>query len=74
MARNVILDELHAARRKILEDHNGDTSAYLKEAQARLEASGRPISNRKQRTIRRAGAAKENDLVLDNQSSPRGDG
>lgn len=52
MTRNAILDELHAARRKILADYNGDTAAYLRDAQARLEASGRPISHRKQRTIR----------------------
>jgi hypothetical protein len=50
MARNKILDELHAARRKILEDYNGDTVAYLRDAQSRLEASGRPIWQGKQRT------------------------
>ena len=44
MTRNAILDELHAARRKILADYNGDTAAYLRDAQARLEASGRPIA------------------------------
>ncbi len=52
MTRNPILDELHAARRKLLADYQGDTAAYLKDAQARLEASGRPIWQGKQRTIK----------------------
>jgi len=69
MTRNVILDELHAARRKILADYNGDTAAYLRDAQARLEASGRPIAHRSQRTIRSTGAAKSRELVIENQSS-----
>ena len=52
MSRNAILEELHAARRKLLAQYGGDTAAYLRDAQARLEASGRPIAHRKQRTIR----------------------
>jgi hypothetical protein len=63
MTLNPILDELHAARRKLLADYDGDTAAYLRDAQARLEASGRPIANRKQRTIRCTGAAKSGDLA-----------
>jgi len=47
-----ILDELHATRELILKECGGDTAAYLKDAQARLEASGRPIWQGKQRTIR----------------------
>ena len=50
MTPNPVLDELHAARRKILADWNGDTSAYLKDAETRLAASGRPIWQGKQRT------------------------
>ena len=73
MAGNAILDELHAVRRKILADWNGDTAAYLRDAQARLEASGRPIAHRKQRKIRCTGAAKSGDLRVENQTSPPGD-
>ena len=73
MTRNAILDELHVARRKILAQYNGDTAAYLRDAQARLEASGRPIAHRKQRTIRCTGAAKSGELAMENQSSPPGD-
>jgi hypothetical protein len=70
MTHNAILDELHAARRKLLEDYDGNTAAYLRDAQARLEASGRPIAHRKQRTIRCTGAAKSSELAVENQSSP----
>ena len=73
MTRNAILDELHAARRQILADYGGDTAAYLRDAQARLEASGRPIAHRQQRTIRCTGTAKSADSQVVNQSSPSGD-
>lgn len=72
MTPNAILEELHAARRQLLADYNGNTAAYLRDAQARLEASGRPIAHRKQRTIRSTGAAKSGELALENQSWPPG--
>ncbi len=73
MTGNAILDELHAARRKILADWGGDTAAYLRDAKARLEASGRPIADRKQRTIRSTEATKFDASQVENQSSPPGD-
>ncbi len=73
MTRNPILDELHAARKKILADCQGDTTAYLKDAQVRLEASGRPIWQGRQRTIRCNGAAKSGDLAVGDLSSPPAD-
>ena len=73
MTRNPILDELHEARRQILAEYDGDTSAYLRDAQARLMASGRPIAKLKQRTIRCTGAAKSGESAVENQSSPPGD-
>ena len=73
MTRNAILDELHAVRRKILADYNGDTAAYLRDAKARLESSGRPIARLKQRTIRCTEAAKSGESEVDSQSSPLGD-
>ena len=73
MTRNAILDELHAVRRQLLAKYKGNTAAYLRDAQARLEASGRPIAHRKQRTIRCTGAAKSGEFVVDSQSSPPGD-
>lgn len=50
MTKNPVLDELHEARQKILADWNGDTGAYLKDAQIRLERSGRTVWQGKQRT------------------------
>lgn len=73
MTRNPILDELHEIRRQMLAEYHGDLSAYLRDAQARLEASGRPIAKLKQRTIRCTGAAKSRELAVENQSSPPGD-
>ena len=73
MTLNTILEELHAARRKILADYDGDTKAYLRDAQARLEASGRPIWQGKQRTIRCNGAAKSGVAEVENLSSPPAD-
>jgi hypothetical protein len=69
MTPNAILKELHAARRQLLADYNGDTAAYLRDAKARLEASGRPIVHRQQRTIRRNPAATPSESALENQSS-----
>ena len=70
MTRNAILAELHAARRQILANYNGDTATYLRDAQARLEKSGRPIAHREQRTIRCTGAARSTDLPMEDHSSP----
>ena len=50
MTRNAILDELHAVRRQLLAKYNGDTAAYFRDAQSRLEASGRAIAHRKPRS------------------------
>lgn len=73
MTHNAILDELHAVRRQILAKYHGNTAAYLHDAKARLEASGRPLDHRKQRTIRCATAAKSNDSLEGNRSSPPDD-
>jgi hypothetical protein len=44
MARNEILDELHATRAKLLEDAGGDLKRYIREADERLKASDRRIA------------------------------
>lgn len=73
MTSNTILEELHAARRKILADYDGDLTAYLRDAQIRLEESGRPIWQGKQRTIQCDAAAKSGELKADNLLSPPAD-
>ena len=70
MTHNPILDELHEVRRRILAEYGDDLSAYLHDAQARLEASGRPIWQRKQRRIRRVGVAKSADSPNEVHSAP----
>jgi hypothetical protein len=55
--QNPVLEELHAARRKILADWNGATDAYLRDAQKRLEQSSRPIWQGKQLTFSRTAVA-----------------
>ena len=57
MPRNPILEEIYAARDKLLADCNGDVHAYVQEARQRALDSGRPIATPKQRTKRCTGAA-----------------
>lgn len=49
--RNPVLEELHAARHKILADWNTAKDAYLRDAQKRLKQSSRPIWQGEQRTM-----------------------
>ena len=73
MARNEILDEIHAAREALLAQHGGDVHAYIEAARKRALASGRLVAAPKQRTIRCTGAAKSGEMTVENQSSPPGD-
>jgi hypothetical protein len=49
MLSNDILDEIHEVRRQILANYAGDLGAYLRDAEARLVASGRPIIRMRKR-------------------------
>ena len=53
MEHNPILEEIYKVREQIMAEYRGDTAAYLRDAQERLLASGRPIANIQQRAIRR---------------------
>jgi hypothetical protein len=57
MPRNPILEEIYAARDKLLADCHGDVHAYVEQARQRALASGRPIATPKQRTKACTGAA-----------------
>ena len=70
MTRNPILEELYAAREKLLADAGGDSHKYLEGVRERERASGRLLSADEQRTIRCNGAAKSGDLETENLSSP----
>ena len=73
MSRNPILDELHAAREKLLADAGGDLHRYVEEARQRALASGRPIAELKQRKSRCGKTAKSGVSTMDTPSSPTGD-
>ena len=59
MARNPILEEIYAARDKLLADYKGDVHAYVQESRQRALASGRAIAAPKPRTTRRSGAPEQ---------------
>lgn len=50
---NKILDELHAARAKLLADAGGDLRRCFDQAAERLKASGRPIAKLPKKTKQR---------------------
>lgn len=70
MTRNPILDELYAAREKLLADAGGDGHKFLEGVRERERASGRLLSADEQKTIRCSGAAKSAELPVANHSSP----
>ena len=69
MSNNPILDELHATRRKLLEESGGTLAGLVARLHAEQEASGRTIL-KTQRTKRCTGAAKFSELQVENLSSP----
>lgn len=58
MTANPILQELYAARAQIMAKYGNDLGEYLRDAAERTRASGHPIAQIKQRTIRCKGATK----------------
>ncbi len=73
MTRNPILEELYAAREHLLAGAGGDAHKYLEGVRERERASGRLLSTEEQRTIRCTGAAKSDELPVENLSSPPGE-
>jgi hypothetical protein len=72
MIKNPILDDLHATRRKLLEESGGTLSGLIARLQANQQASGRTILPTR-RTNPCTAAAKSGESVVENQSSPSGD-
>ena len=73
MTHNPILEELYAAREKLLADAGGDAHKYLEGVRKRELASGRLLSAADQRTIRCTGASKSGELQVENLAPPPGD-
>jgi hypothetical protein len=69
MAKNPILDELHAVREQLLADAGGTLDALVDRLQAEELTSDRPRF-KPRRTSRCTGAAKSSELAVDNPSSP----
>ena len=67
---NPILKELHDIREQILAEHGEDLGAYVRAELERAKASGHPVAQIKQRTIRCTGAAKSGEMAVENHSSP----
>lgn len=72
MTIDPILDELHATRRRLLEDSGGTLEGLVAGLQKRQRESGRKMVET-QRTIRCSGAAKPGESKVDNLSSPPSD-
>ncbi len=70
MPSNRILEELYAVRRQIMNEHGDDLTTYLHSEFERLKASGHPVANITQRTIRSSGATKPAISAIERQSSP----
>jgi hypothetical protein len=72
MTKNPILDDLHATRRKLLEESGGTLAGLVARLRTGQSKSGRTILPTR-RTNRSTGAAKQGELAVENQSSPPGD-
>ena len=72
MAKNPILDELHAVRERLLADAGETLDALVDRLQAEERQSDRPRF-KSRRTNRCTGAAKSGESEVENLSSPPGD-
>jgi len=72
MPHNPILEEVYAARAKLLAEYNGDVHSYIEAARERALASGRPIAEPKQRTDQSAKAEESDVAAAENRTSPQG--
>ena len=67
MTPNPILQELYAARAQIMAKYGNDLGAYLRDATERTKASGHPIAQIKQRTIKALTSRVRTESVNDGQ-------
>jgi len=70
--KNPILDELHATRERLLAESGGTLSGLVARLQAEQAASDRP-QYQGQIAMRYTGAAKSDDLPIENLSPPPSD-
>lgn len=67
--KNPILEEIYAARDKLLADAGGDVHKYLEGVRAREAASGRLLTPQQQRTIQSTGS-EPGSVVVESPSAP----
>lgn len=67
---NLILKELRDIRRQILAEHSEDLASYIHVELEKTKASGHPVANIKQRTIRRSEAAMSDVSAMAGHSAP----
>lgn len=70
MSKNQILEELYEARAKLLAEHGGSLTEYLKAAAERAKSSNHPVAQIEQRMITRKPASPPLDVVIEQTSSP----
>ncbi len=71
MTHNPILEELYAAREKLLADAGGNAHQYLEGVRERERASGRLLSAEEQKAIRCAKEVKPTESSVESLASPR---
>lgn len=62
MSKNLILEEIYAARTALMAACNNDLHAYVEEARKRALTSGRPLAKPEQRAKRCMGQADARDM------------
>lgn len=67
--KNPILEEIYAAREKLLADAGGDVHKYLEGVRAREAASGRLLTPQQQRTIQNT-SSEPGSVVIESPSAP----
>ena len=69
MTNNPVLDELYAAREKLLQDAGGNVKEYLKGVRTRERASGRLLTPAELEKLKSVTVGSKDDSSFD-QSSP----
>jgi hypothetical protein len=72
MTKNPILDSIRRTRERLLAESGGTLAGLVARLQAEEKASGRTIRTTRQ-PIRSTGAAKSDELPVENLSSPPGE-
>ena len=70
MSVNPILEEIHQIRAQIMANHGDNLSTYFRAELVRLKASGHPVVQIQQRTIRCIGTSLRDVSTIDQSHRP----